>query len=200
MNLNPYFYRTNIQFDIDRLKNDVNTILEHYPSDVAYFGGGQYRYDRISLVHKPGITDPLEKVYLSGRQGYIGPVANEAESDFTVFNDDFVDMYIHDVYRSLEKQIDKKLGRVRIMRLNPEESYIWHRDHGERYHMAIDTHPSATLTCSDSLGTTITNPTTDHIPADGSVWYLNTDAMHIAANPAETVRYHLIFNVAFDIG
>ena len=200
MNLNPYFYRTNMQFDISRLQNDVALILEHYPSDVAHFGGGQYCYDRISLVHKPGITDPLEKVYLSGRQGYLGPVADEAESDFTVFNDDFVDMYIHDVYKSLEEQTGKKLGRVRIMRLNPKDSYIWHRDRGERYHMAIDTHPSATLTCSQALGATIVNPVTEHIPADGSVWYLNTDAMHVAANPAAMVRYHLIFNVAFDIG
>lgn len=200
MNLNPYFYRTNISFDIERLRNDVHMILEHYPSDAAHFGGGQYCYDRISLVHRPGITDPLEKVYLSGRQGYLGPVANEAESDFTVFNEEFQETYIHQVYLSLEEQIEKKLGRVRIMRLNPKDSYIWHRDKGERYHMAIDTHRSATLTCSQASGQTIVNPTTDHIPADGSVWYLNTDAMHIAANPAGMVRYHLVFNVAFDIG
>ena len=66
--------------------------------------------------------------------------------------------------------------------------------------MAIDTHPSATLTCSQALGQTVVNPTANHIPADGSVWYLNTDAMHIAANPAGMVRYHLVFNVAFNIG
>lgn len=199
MNLNPYFYRTNIQFDIDRLRSDVYSILERYPSDVSIFEKGQYCYDRISLVHKPGITDHLEKVYLSGRQGYLGPIADEAESDFTVFNEEFQDMYIHEVYQSLENQT-KPLGRVRIMRLNPKDTYIWHRDKGERYHIAIDTHPSASLSCSDSLGQTITNPTTKHMPADGSVWYLNTDAMHVAANPNNAIRYHLVFNVAFDIG
>lgn len=196
MNLNPYFYRTNLRFDDKLLRSDVYSILERYPSDVLHFGGGQYCYDRISLVHKPDVTDRLEKVYLSGRQGYLGPVANEPESDFSVFNEEFKDMYIHEVYRELEKNT-KKLGRVRIMRLNPKDKYIWHRDQGERYHIAIDTHPSATLTCSDSLGASITNPTTEHIPADGSVWYLNTDAMHVAANPAGMIRYHLVFNVAF---
>ena len=50
------------------------------------------------------------------------------------------------------------------------------------------------------LGPTIVNPTTDHKPADGSVWYLNTDAMHVAANPNNAIRYHLVFNAAFDIG
>ena len=198
MDLNPYFYRTNLRFDIKRLRNDVHSIIERYPSDVSIFGKGQYCYDRISLVHRPEITDPLEKVYLSGRQGYLGPIANESESDFSVFNEEFRDMYIHEVYRELETNT-KKLGRVRIMRLNPKDKYIWHRDKGERYHIAVDTHPSATLTCSDSLGQTITNPTTQHIPSDGSVWYLNTDAMHVAANPANIVRYHLVFNVAFDL-
>jgi hypothetical protein len=199
MDLNPYFYRTNLSFDVKRLRSDVHAILKQYPSDVRIFGKGQYCYDRISLVHRPEITDPLEKVYLSGRQGYLGPIANESESDFSVFNEEFRGMYIHDVYRAIEENT-KKLGRLRIMRLNPKDKYIWHRDKGERYHIAIDTHPSATLTCSQALGQTIVNPIEKHIPADGSVWYLNTDAMHVAANPAGIVRYHLVFNVAFDIG
>ena len=203
--LNPNLYHFDT-FHVDplTLAEDVHYILDRWPSDRAdpkYDKGRRYKYDRISLVHEPGVTDPFDKVYGAGRQNYMGRQPDEPESQFTVWNEEFEGLYIHEVYLTLEEVIGKKLGRVRLMRLDPFDELGWHQDFGERYHLNASKGTRSEIECAyDKSGV---RPPSSYsivdVEANGSFVYLDTEAMHRARNTSDKVRFHVVFNVAYDL-
>lgn len=198
---NPNFFKLEgFEVEPDLLRWDVEDILKRYPSDcIDYPDWTYYRYARISLVHEPGMTDPMEKVYKCGHQVPRVTQPTKAESDYSVFNEEFEGMYVHTVYQRLERWIGRKLGRVRIMRMEPHARYQVHQDFGPRYHIATHTDEGCVLVCSRYEGPELIDPTVEHIPADGSCWFLEPLAAHYVDNNTDVIRYHLLFNEAYDL-
>jgi hypothetical protein len=195
--MNPYLYDTGWKFNIVRLRADITEILKQYPipgTDVA-FQGDNYRCNRISLVHEPGNPDPI----YAGRQLFTytcgekneNLVEHESESIFTEFNQEFKHMYVYEVYKEMQCRLNN-IGRVRLIRLNPGQQYPWHKDDKTvRYHIAIKTNPKCFMYVQEPYAKY-------QIPANGSVWSLDTSISHKAENLGNTSRYHLVFGTLGD--
>jgi hypothetical protein len=76
------------------------------------------------------------------------------------------------------------LGEARLLKLTSAESYTAHADPDDRIHVAITTNPYCYLI-------DLSNTKLYHIPADGSVWHMDTGFMHVAANFGGRERIHL---------
>jgi hypothetical protein len=80
------------------------------------------------------------------------------------------------------------IGEARLLKLASAETYTAHADPDDRYHLAIVTNPYACIINLDS-------GTTHHLPADGTVWTMDTRFIHIAANFGGRERIHLNIRV-----
>lgn len=77
-----------------------------------------------------------------------------------------------------------EIGEARLMRLSAGESYMAHSDPDDRIQMAILTNPYSYLI-------DLEKEKMYHLPADGTLWYMDTGPRHIAANFGSRDRLHL---------
>ena len=103
------------------------------------------------------------------------------ESHYTEFVKEFKGTYFEYVHKYLSAKY--KLGRFRLLLLEPRTSLSWHRDPEPRLHIPIMTNPGAHLCIGDTL---------KHLPADGSVWFTDTTNYHTVFNGGEENRIHLV--------
>jgi len=80
------------------------------------------------------------------------------------------------------------IGEARLLKLESGEGYTAHSDPDDRIHLAIVTHPHAYLQDLD-------DECMYHIPADGSVWVMDSGKTHVAANFGGRTRIHLNIRV-----
>lgn len=87
------------------------------------------------------------------------------------------------------------LHRCRFAKLNPNSEVLPHIDYdttyGIRLHIAIKTNQQCTNGGVDKNGTRKDL----HIPADGSVWFINQGVKHWAKNDGDSERVHLIMSL-----
>lgn len=76
------------------------------------------------------------------------------------------------------------IGEARLMRLTPEECYMAHSDPDDRIQMTITTNPFCYLI-------DLEKEKMYHLPADGSVWIMDTSSKHTAVNLGSRDRIHL---------
>lgn len=76
------------------------------------------------------------------------------------------------------------IGEARLLKLASAETYTAHADPDDRLHLAIVTNPHAYIINLDA-------GTTHHLPSDGSLWQMDTGAIHVAANFGGRDRIHL---------
>jgi hypothetical protein len=76
------------------------------------------------------------------------------------------------------------IGEARLLRLECKDAYTVHTDPDDRIHLAIETNPHAYIM-------DIENNSMIHIPADGTVWHMDTSKKHMAGNFGGTPRIHL---------
>ena len=79
-------------------------------------------------------------------------------------------------------------GEARLLKLAPSETYSAHADPDDRYHLSIITNPFSYLI-------DITEEKLYHLPVDGSLWEMNTEHIHIAANFGPKDRIHLVVRI-----
>lgn len=107
------------------------------------------------------------------------------ETQGTVFNGpyktkpEFVGTPLGDLLASIENP-----GEARLMRLTPEECYMAHSDPDDRIQMAVTTNPFCYLIDLET-------EKMYHLPADGSVWLMDTGPKHTAVNFGSRDRIHL---------
>jgi hypothetical protein len=100
-------------------------------------------------------------------------------NDIWKIKDDIVGTPLGNVLNSLPN-----IGQARLLTLESGESYTAHTDPDDRIHLPIITNDFSYLI-------DITNNTMHHIPADGSLWYMDTSRTHVATNWGSTARIHL---------
>ena len=81
-----------------------------------------------------------------------------------------------------------RIGEARLLKLRPEETYMAHSDPDDRIHLSIITNPFAYIIDLD-------DNKMYHLPADGSVWLMDTGKIHVAANFGSRDRIHLNIRV-----
>ena len=103
------------------------------------------------------------------------------ESQYTQFVEKYKGTYFEEIYNTLSKNY--KIGRFRLLLLEPRTSLSWHRDPEPRLHIPVITNPGAHLVIDDRLM---------HLPADGHVWFTDTRNYHTVFNGGEENRIHLV--------
>lgn len=168
--------RSEIRFDLDRLREDVETILDMttwHPTE-----------QQISLQHSSKDVDD---------RWYEGVGSNwevrdgkwkmtQRDDELSVLNEALRDSYIEHVITSMPF----KPIRTRLMRLEPRKCYTVHRDPTARWHVAIKTN-------QHSLFIFTKDQMVVNVPTDGHAYFLDTTREHTAMNgsPNEE-RIHLV--------
>jgi hypothetical protein len=161
----------NLHYDVARLWNDCRSIIETW-------GWGEL--GQIGLTHQPGVIDPVRQIFNGvGSLSRISPALQERH--FTDLNEVCYGTYIEEVYRSLPY----KIGRFRLMRVQPRRCYSIHCDSSMRLHLPLITNPSALMLFPDDNKIL-------HLPADGRIFLIDTTRRHSAMNGGLEDRYHLV--------
>ena len=180
------FYKTEFQFDVDRLKQAYNEVIKikkfETINDVTNFGA-------ISLTQIPGDPDSIKGnkargVFWTKPDSTGKEVARDVtveEDKYSEFIDDYKDTYFKEVYEKLSSKY--KLGRVRILLKEPRSTLSWHRDPEPRIHIPIITNPGCIM---------VIDNVAKHMPADGSVWITNNTKYHNFFNGGEEKRIHIV--------
>ena len=103
------------------------------------------------------------------------------ESQYSEFISKYNDTYFREVYDKISMKY--KIGRFRLLLLEPRTSLSWHRDPEPRLHLPIITNPGAHLVIDNRL---------KHLKADGNVWFTDTRKYHTVFNGGEENRIHLV--------
>lgn len=77
-----------------------------------------------------------------------------------------------------------EIGEARLLLLESGDSYTAHTDPDDRIHLVIETNPYSYIM-------DIEQERMVHLPADGTVWHMDTGKKHLAGNYGGTPRIHL---------
>jgi hypothetical protein len=186
--MTAYLTKLDDQFDIDKLINEVNHIMEnHKPYE-----------NQISLNHRPGFKSdqwsdgcgspfPRRTGLSAAEYEKIEKTPRFVDTDFTEINDGLHGTEIENVLNCYKTKY--VLGRYRIAIVNPKTCYGWHRDQEKRIHVAVATNPGSFIITEDGLAT--------HLLADGFSWLFRANnGFHTAINSSYSERrIHLLLNV-----
>lgn len=164
--------RLNKKVDLISLKRDAAKILARYPFNDKM---------QVCLTHRPGVLDPKQKAY----EG-TGRLRGLHEMDFCIFNEEFKDTYIFNLFAKGSHAY--QFGRMRLAILPSHHCYSVHRDVSfRRSHIAIYTNPKCYILFPEKGAY--------HIPADGFIYSMNVQEEHTALNGGDSDRIHLIMEV-----
>ena len=176
------FQRMKLQFDIEKVQDSLNQILQKMDWKEWYVKG-------MCINKIPNDNSSIQGGNLRGlywtKPNHTGvEVIRESpikEKLYTELNEEFKGTYFEHIYNELNKYF--KIGRVRILLKEPRTTLSWHRDPEPRLHLAILTNPGSILVVENEAM---------HIPCDGHIWYANTRKYHNAFNGGEEDRIHLV--------
>ena len=185
-NLNNDFHIQDLKFDIEKLQNACDEVLNMKGFDTSL---GIPHFAAISLNQIPGDPDSIKGnkirgVYWTKPDSSGKEVSRDVaieEEKYTEFVKDFEHTYFKEVYDELSKKY--KLGRTRVLLKEPRSTLSWHRDPEPRLHIPIYTNPGAIM---------VVDKVAQHMPADGSVWITNNTKYHNFFNGGEENRVHLV--------
>jgi hypothetical protein len=156
--------RTNIEADLPAVRSLVESLEPLFVKN------------RLYVTSRPGAADPLHD-----GEGWLPE--GETEANFTVLNAPFVGTAVEDLLKALPC----RYGRIRLMRMSPKSCLSFHRDDTTRLHLAITTNPACyMIERQDDQGIFY------HIPADGSLYHMDTRKIHSAMNCSGLPRIHLV--------
>ena len=180
------FQKQTIQFDIDKLQDAYNQIIQIKKFDD---GGGVTNFGAISLTQIPGDPDSIKgskargvywtKPDKSGKE--VSRDVDIDESKYTQLVPEFEKTYFKEVFEILSKKY--KLGRVRLLLKEPRSTLSWHKDPECRLHVPIITNKGCSMVIENVA---------KHLPADGKVWITNNTKYHNFFNGGEQARIHLV--------
>ncbi len=185
-NLNNDFHIQDLKFDIEKLQNACDEVLNMKGFDTSL---GIPHFAAISLNQITGDPDSIKGnkirgVYWTKPDSSGKEVSRDVaieEEKYTEFVKDFEHTYFKEVYDELSKKY--KLGRTRLLLKEPRSTLSWHRDPEPRLHIPIYTNPGAIM---------VVDKVAQHMPADGSVWITNNTKYHNFFNGGEENRVHLV--------
>jgi len=144
--------------------------------DNVFYGIGSLDLDWLQAYNE------IDKI---GNTHLVVPKKTEpvCEDDFQVLCTPFKGTAFEDMYNAITEKY--KVGRVRLMKLNPHTCLSWHKDYTDRLHYPIKTQDGCIMIIEDEVM---------HIPKD-SWWATNTTFHHTALNGSREDRIHLVVNV-----
>ncbi len=173
------FRKLNIHFDPIALR-------EAYDVAVNEIGFSGDLVNCISLIHPDGQQDDPRGIFWTHDTDYneIQVEKYVDEEAYRVFEPLLMNTYFKNIYDVLSHHF--RLGRVRVLKLNPRTSLSYHRDPENRLHIPIITNPGALM---------IVDSEAHHMRADGTVYYMQTKRYHTALNGGSEPRIHLVATI-----
>ncbi len=180
-----FFVVPNIKFDIDKMRNDLEKILE-----VKNFNSlGIKSFGAIPMNQIPGDKSSVEGHNVRGTYWTIPDESGKEakrdkaidESKYTELLPEFRGTYFEEIFDTIKKRF--KIGRVRILLKEPRSTLSWHRDPEPRLHIPIITNKGCRMVIEN---------VSKHMPADGSVTITNNTKYHNFFNGGEQNRIHLV--------
>ena len=186
-----FFQVPNLKFDISRLKQDLEKVLERKKFETP----GVTHFGAIPLNRIPNDQTSIEGNNVRGKYWTIADESGKEvsrdididESKYTELIPEFEDTYFKEVYETLKSKF--KLGRVRLLLKEPRSTLSWHKDPEPRLHIPIVTNKGCMMVIENVA---------KHMPADGSVTITNNTKFHNFFNGGEQARVHLVACVLED--
>lgn len=196
----PFCYRSNITVDVPRLIQDVNSLLSRLNlTEQTIIEWFDRRKDKVSypinLTHLPRLNSTVSQAlgYRDGHAELERMGINEAA--FTEFISLMDGLYLGEVVKKVYTSHDGKFqGRTQLAWLGPNRQFPFHTDTHtpNRYHIPLITNPYCYWLFRDNSETYKL-----HMPADGSVWYLDPTVEHTFVNDSDSMRLHILFTSGF---
>ena len=184
-NFEDFHQVPDLSFDISRLRNDLEKILE-----IKKFNSpGVTHFGAIPLNQIPNDKSSIEGNNIRGKYWTIADDSGKEvsrdfdidESKYTQLVPEFEKTYFQEVYETLRNKF--KLGRVRLLLKEPRSTLSWHKDPECRLHVPIITNKGCSMVIENVA---------KHLPADGKVWITNNTKYHNFFNGGEQARIHLV--------
>ena len=184
-NFEDFYEVPNLNFDISRMRTDLNNILE----SKKFNSPGVSHFGAISINQIPNDDNSIKGNNIRGKYWTIADETGKEvsrdveidESKYTQLVPEFEKTYFKEVYETLSKRF--KLGRVRLLLKEPRSTLSWHKDPECRLHIPIITNKGCSMVIENVA---------KHLPADGKVWITNNTKYHNFFNGGEQARIHLV--------
>ena len=185
VNFEDFYEVPNLNFDIARLKEDLDKILK----DKKFNSPGVTHFGAISINQIPNDESSITGNNIRGKYWTIADDTGKEvsrdvdidESKYTELVPEFEKTYFKEVFETLKKRF--KLGRVRLLLKEPRSTLSWHKDPECRLHVPIITNKGCSMVIENVA---------KHLPADGKVWITNNTKYHNFFNGGEQARIHLV--------
>tara|TARA_B100001121_G_C18659983_1_gene608363 strand:- start:215 stop:853 length:639 start_codon:yes stop_codon:yes gene_type:complete len=191
MSFDDFYKVPDLKFDIHKLKNDLDKILERK----KFKSPGVTHFGAIPLNRVPNDQSSVEGSNVRGKYWTIADETGKEvsrdididESKYTELVPEFEDTYFKEVYETLKNKF--KLGRVRLLLKEPRSTLSWHKDPEPRLHIPIVTNKGCMMVIENVA---------KHMPADGTATITNNKKFHNFFNGGEQARVHLVACVLED--
>jgi len=149
----------------------LNSLPEH--GDNFLLGAGSLTLDWENS-NTQSVSNTITKIKVSKKINQL------TESEFTVLCDQFKGTVFETIYNMLNQQYI--LGRVRIMKSDPNTCLSWHNDNSGRLHYPLSTHSGCFMVIEDEV-----------MHLEYNKWYMtDTTKKHTAFNGSKNSRIHLV--------
>ena len=180
-----FIRRTDFKTDVKKIIQDLDVILS-----LTDWG----RTNQIGLTHRPQAHDPWQDSVGSLFFGYT-QANRPQEQDFNCLNSQTPDYLVQQI-NGLKLHESCELGRIRFMKLPPKTGLSVHYDTETRYHLVIQTNPTAYIGVHHAVrnndSTLPTTSITYHMPCDGHWYEVDTTRQHYVYNGGTEDRIHLV--------
>jgi len=173
-------------FRVTGMEFDPTKLREAYEFAVEKVGFSKGIVNCISVTHCEDGTATTRGIFWTKDENY-----NEIQIEKPVKENKYIKIeealrgtYFEEVIKKLSGHYT--IGRVRILKLDPRNSLSYHRDPELRIHIPIITNPGSLLVVENFA---------THLPANGSVYIVNTKKYHTAINGGTSPRIHLVASV-----
>ncbi len=203
---------TTLSVDLVKLRDAVDEISKKIPYDPANCLNFESKQSSINFTHPANIPESIIAQHgefkskfvggLSGGETVLKEKYNMSTADFTEMDALVSESYIKVVFDQIQNYHNSKfgVGSIRWVHgatLGPGAGFNMHVDKHclARYHVVLYTNDYSYTMVEQNNEIKIV-----HMPADGQVWFLNTNVLHNATNlipsrSKDNLRTHLIFSV-----
>lgn len=169
--------KTSLFFDLEQTQRALSDLL----SRTTWGPTGQIALTRARDV--PADVDPFHH----GTGDWIDPKTRKMifpESHFRFLDERLHGTYFEEIYKRVNEGVPEAVARMRIMQLMPRACYSYHADDEYRYHLAIESNPTAFVIFEDLPP--------QHIPMDGWLYGFEARKKHTAINCGMRPRVHIV--------
>lgn len=180
----PFITKLTARANPTQVMQDLNAILD-----------GRTTWEpqnQIGLKCRPGAADQWKDATGSLHDPITGDEL-ATEGDFTGWCQN-VPFYTRAALEMLERSEKVVLGRIRFMRAMPKTGLSMHFDLEQRYHLVLETNPSAIF--AECFRDSDIRCTGYHLPMDGHWYRVDTMREHFVYNGGWTPRIHLVADIA----